>query len=451
MDDDRAARLAESFDRAAALEGDERRSFCERLRRQDAELAAELDSLLAAHEAPGSLDALASRVLPGVLDRLSQALSEQALEGQPARVRYQILERLGGGGMGEVYRARDRELDRLVALKFLPWHLATDPEARARLAREARAASALDHPNVAVVYEIGTTEPAADGRAAGLFIAMAHYAGETLRQKLAGGPLRVEEALGLATQAADGLAAAHEAGIVHRDIKPANLIITERGQLRIVDFGLAKLAGAEVTQEGHTPGTIAYMSPEQTRGGVIDARSDVWSLGVVLYEMLMGVRPFPAEDGAVLLHAIRHDEPAPLREARPDVPEALAEIVERCLRKAPDGRYAHAGELLTDLRALQAGGTPGLLRGARRRRVATAGFATVAAVAVATAMLVSLQHRGARSGSRVPWGSGGWPPTVPHPAWPCSPSPICGPTQPPIFSATRWPTRSSAGSAASRG
>jgi eukaryotic-like serine/threonine-protein kinase len=403
MDDDRAGRLAESFDRAVALEAGERRSFCETLRSQDAELAAELESLLAAHEAPGSLDALAARVLPGVLDRLSQTLGERALERQPPRGRYQVLERLGGGGMGEVYRARDLELDRLVALKFLPWHLAADPEARARLTREARAASALDHPNVAVVYEIGTTEPAAEGPAEGLFIAMAHYAGETLKQKLARGPLPVEEALDYARQAADGLAAAHEAGIVHRDIKPANLMVTERGQLKIVDFGLAKLAGAEVSREGNTPGTIAYMSPEQTRGGVIDARTDVWSLGIVLYEMLAGVRPFPAEDGAVLLQAIRHDEPTPLREARPEVPEALEQIVERCLRKDPDERYAHAGELLSDLRAILAGGAPHPpLRRPRRRRVAAVGIAAIAALALATATLLSLPGRGGEQGAAPP-------------------------------------------------
>jgi eukaryotic-like serine/threonine-protein kinase len=273
-----------------------------------------------------------------------------------------------------------------------------------RLTREARAASALDHPHVAVVYEIGMTEPAADGPAESLFIAMAHYAGETLKQKLARGPLPVEAALDYARQAADGLAAAHDAGIVHRDIKPANLMVTERGQLKIVDFGLAKLAGAEVTQEGNTPGTIAYMSPEQTRGATIDARSDVWSLGVVLYEMLAGVRPFPAEDGAVLLHAIRHDEPAPLREARPEVPEAFARLVERCLRKAPDERYAHAGELLIDLRALPAGGRSSTAprRRYRRPRAALVSIAAVAALAVAAAMLLSPAGRGLDQGAAPP-------------------------------------------------
>jgi eukaryotic-like serine/threonine-protein kinase len=400
MDRDRANRLAAAFDRAVALEGNERRSFCDTVRGRDPELAAELESLLAAHEAPGSLEALANRVLPGVLDRLSQTLGEQALERQPPRGRYQILEPLGGGGMGEVYRARDLELDRLVALKFLPWHLAADSEARARLTREARAASALDHPNVAVVYEIGTTAPAADGPAEGLFIAMAHYAGETLKQKLARGPLPVEEAIDYARQAADGLAAAHEAGMVHRDIKPANLMVTGRGELKIVDFGLAKLAGAEVTHEGSTPGTIAYMSPEQTRGGVIDARSDVWSLGVVLHEMLAGVRPFPAVDGAVLLHAIRHDEPAPLREVRPDVPAALERLVERCLRKNPDDRYAHAGELLTDLRALLAGGAP--VPPPRRRRAALVSTAAVATLALAAATLLLLPGRGGDPGADPP-------------------------------------------------
>jgi eukaryotic-like serine/threonine-protein kinase len=388
-------------------------------------------------------------VLPGVLDRLSQSLGERALERQPTRGRYQILERLGGGGMGEVYRARDLELDRLVALKFLPWHLAADPEARARLTREARAASALDHPNVAVVYEIGTTEARGGWSRRGSLHRHGPLRGRDPQEEARPGPLPVEEVLDYAQQAADGLAAAHEVGIVHRDIKPANLMVTERGQLRIVDFGLAKFAGAEVTREGHTPGTIAYMSPEQTRGGVIDARSDVWSLGVVLYEMLAGVRPFPAEAGAVLLHAIRHDEPAPLREVRPEVLDALARVVERCLRKDPEDRYAHAGELLTELRALLAGGAP--RPPPRRRRAAVVGIAAVTSLALAPQCSCRCQAA-TQTGAPIPLplAKRRLRRSVPRPASPCSPSPTCAPTPPPTSSAMRWPTRSSAGSAASR-
>jgi eukaryotic-like serine/threonine-protein kinase len=402
MERGRAARLAEWFDRAVELDAADRRRFCEAVRREDPELAAELDSLLTAHDTPGGLDGLAERVLPGLMDGLAQALGQPVPEGSIVG-RYRILDRLGEGGMGEVYRARDLTLERTVALKFLPRHLAADPEARARLVREARAASALDHPNVAAVFEIDTTEGAPDGPAGGrLFIAMAHYAGETLKQKLGRGPLPVQATIDFARQAADGLAAAHEAGIVHRDIKPANLLVTERAQLKVLDFGIAKLAGSEATQEGVTVGTIAYMSPEQTRGGPVDARSDVWSLGVVLYEMLAGVRPFPAEDGAVLLHAIRHDEPPHLRDTRPDVPEALEKLIERCLRKNAEERYAHAGELLTDLQALLTGGAP---VPPRRRRVAVASVAAFLTLALAAAMFLSMPSRSGNEGADPPAGS----------------------------------------------
>lgn len=240
--------------------------------------------------------------MPGMIDELSQILAAAAQAPQQTLGRVRDPRASWQRWHGEVYRARDLTLDRLVALKFLPSHLAADPEARERLKREARAASALDHPNISVVFEIGTTGPGPDGPADERpFIAMAYYPGETIKQRIARGPVPVAEALDYATQTAAGLEAAHEAGILHRDIKPANLIVGDRGGLRILDFGVAKLADAEVTGDAPTPGTLAYMSPEQTRGGPIDARTDVWSLGVVLYEMLTGVRPFSAADGARLL------------------------------------------------------------------------------------------------------------------------------------------------------
>ena len=284
VDRGRAERLEELFDRGLPLDPAERRSLLDDVRRGDAELADELASLFTAHEAPGRLEDLAAQLFPDVLDDLSRTLAGN-VENLPSVVgHYQLLEPLGQGGMGEVYRARDLSLDRLVALKFLAPHLAADAEARARLKREARAASALDHPNIAVVHEIGTTAVEPDGSGAGrLFIAMAYYSGETIKKKLTRGSLAVADAIDYAAQTADGLAAAHEAGIVHRDIKPANVIVTSRGVAKIVDFGIARSAGSGLTGDGGLLGTIAYMSPEQTRGEPVDCRTDVWSLGAMVY------------------------------------------------------------------------------------------------------------------------------------------------------------------------
>ncbi len=212
---------------------------------------------------------------------------------------YKILEKLGEGGMGVVYKAEDTKLKRTVALKFLPPELTRDPEAKERFIHEAQAASALDHNNICTIYEVAEID---DGQ---LFIAMACYEGETLKSRIAQGQLRIEEALDFVGQIAQGLVRAHEVGIVHRDIKPANIIVTTRGEVKIVDFGLAKLSGRTLlTKSGTTLGTAAYMSPEQARGEQVDQRTDIWSLGVVLYEMLTGKRPFESEYEQALVYSI---------------------------------------------------------------------------------------------------------------------------------------------------
>jgi serine/threonine protein kinase/tetratricopeptide (TPR) repeat protein len=346
-------RLGDLFERALALPSEERATFVERECEDDA-MQSELASLLASHDtAPDYLERLGAEILPAVLGALPEAD-----EPSPGRKvgRYEVLARIGAGGMGVVYRARDPALDRIVALKLLPPSLAADDNARARLVREARSASALDHPNIAVVHEIGTMEPAAgDPGGERLFIAMAHYDGETLAAKLARGPLPVGDALDYAIQLADGLSAAHEAGIVHRDIKPDNLIVTDRGQLKIVDFGIALADGAGLTRDGAMIGTLAYMSPEQTRGSRLDSRADIWSAGVVLYETLAGVRPFRGDAGEVVVHGIRHDTPPALDTWRPGVPLELVRAMERCLAKSPAERYPTAAALLADLRAVRDG------------------------------------------------------------------------------------------------
>ncbi|MGH7588536.1 MAG: protein kinase domain-containing protein [Gemmatimonadota bacterium] len=290
---------------------------------------------------------------------------------------YEILGRIGAGGMGTVYRARDTRLERDVALKFLPPHLTSSSEARARLLLEARAAAALEHPNVCTVYEMGET---GDGRA---FIAMALCRGETLRERLERGPLLPEEAVTTATQIAHGLAAAHAHGILHRDVKPGNVMLTEDGTVKLLDFGLAKLADVTLTTPEVHPGTVAYMSPEQARGDALDSRTDLWSLGIVLYEMLTGVRPFRGGSDRLILDVILQVDPPPVSTLRPGVPARLGRIVDRLLRKERDERYGSATELLADLDPTQSG-SPGGRRtpGATKRRVALATAGMLAAAAL---------------------------------------------------------------------
>ena len=268
---------------------------------------------------------------------------------------YVVKEHIGGGGMGVVYKAEDSRLERTVALKFLPPELTRDPVAKARFLQEARAASALEHPNICTIHEVDETE---DGQ---LYLAMPAYDGETLKRKVEHGPLPLEEAIDFAIQVGQGLAKAHRQGIVHRDIKPANLIVTGDGIVKILDFGLAKLAGAAgLTRAGFCLGTPSYMSPEQARGEV-DQRTDLWSLGVVLYEMVTGRPPFRADTDQGIIYSLLTEEPEPIRKLRPEVPPELERIVKRMLAKDPDERYPNLDAVIADLRGL-AGTTSTLTR-----------------------------------------------------------------------------------------
>ena len=265
---------------------------------------------------------------------------------------YAIVSQLGAGGMGVVYLATDPRLKRTVAIKLLPPDLTRDETAKQRFLQEAQAASALDHPNICTVHEINETD---DGR---LYLVMAHYEGETLKERIARGPLDLDDALDIATQVGQGLAEAHGAGIVHRDIKPANLLVTKTGVVKILDFGLAKLAGSEgMTQTGTTLGTVAYMSPEQARGQEVDHRTDIWSLGVVLYEMLAGTPPFQGENLLAILNTILDTEPLSLSSARVEAPAVLEGIVTRMLSKSRQARYQAVTDVTASLR--KATGAPG--------------------------------------------------------------------------------------------
>jgi dienelactone hydrolase/tRNA A-37 threonylcarbamoyl transferase component Bud32 len=283
--------------------------------------------------------------VPFSFTKTLESVEGLAAKGSTFAGKYTILEEIGHGGMGIVYKAEDTMLKRPVALKFLPAELARHEEAKGRFIREAQAAAALDHPNICAIHEVGE----ADGQA---YIAMAYIEGMTLRDRLALKPFDTGEAVGLAVQIAEGLDEARQKGIIHRDIKSANIMITEKGQAKIMDFGLAKVAGGPViTTEVKTMGTVAYMSPEQARGEAVDHRTDIWSLGVVLYEMLTGRLPFHGERETSILYSIVHEEPKPIRQINADIPVEVQRIIDRALKKNKSERYASAAEMAKELRA----------------------------------------------------------------------------------------------------
>ena len=339
--DSRWKEISALFDQAVSLGTTERSELMSRV--NDPDLRRQVETLLekdiAASLAPEFVD-----ILKGPLLSFDQASND--LRGLTVS-HYRILEKLGEGGMGTIYKARDERLDRFVALKFLPPYFSTKQELKVRFIQEAKAAAALDHANICTVYEIGE---APGGQ---LFISMPSYEGETLRDKIDRGPLDIDEAIVYARQIAEGLAHAHAAGIIHRDIKPANLFVTNRGQIKILDFGVAKVIDVNLTSAGMLVGTVAYMSPEHVSGKTQDYRTDMWSLGVVLYEMLTGRHPFAGESGDVSLYAVQHEEPGSITNVRPDAPAVLDSVLERLLAKEPEQRYPTFAEFFADLNPVQ--------------------------------------------------------------------------------------------------
>ena len=346
----------EIFTEALQLSGAAQKDFLDRACGKDEALRGEVESLLNSYQHAASF-----MEVPAVESAAESLLNETSQLKPGQRIKhYEIVEQIGEGGMGEVYLARDTILGRRVALKFLPGYLRSDPDRLRRFQHEARAASTLSHPNVCVIHEVGETE---DGHP---FITMEYIEGTTLRERMDTRPIAVTEALEISVQVAEALSAAHEAGIVHRDIKPENIMIRKDGYVKVLDFGLAKLTEHRKPATGMTMstllmqsspgavmGTAAYMSPEQARGVDVDSRTDVWSLGVVIYEMVAGEPPFVGQTPTDVVVAIVDREPVPIAEHLEDAPEELERIVRKALRKDQTQRYQIVKEMAIDLRALQ--------------------------------------------------------------------------------------------------
>jgi len=321
---------------------------------------------------------------------------KDSIKGTTFADRYQLIEELGRGGMGVVYKAEDTKLKRSVALKFLPPELTHIPDVKERFMREAQAAAALDHPNICTVYEFDEAEEKA-------FISMAYVEGQSLRKKTESGPLELDEALRIALQVAQGLQIAHKKGVVHRDIKSANIMVTEDNQAKIMDFGLARMTGGTlITQEGTAMGTIAYMSPEQARGEEVDQRTDIWSLGVVLYEMFGGQLPFRGDHDQAVVYSILNKKPRPITELRSEIPMSIEQVVDKALEKNPDERYQQIDELLDDLKSISAGIVPEeikvrLRKAKLRRRKRTILYVGAAGLVMAMVMIALNLFMGRRA------------------------------------------------------
>ena len=310
---------------------------------------------------------------------------------------YRVIEKIGCGGMGEVYLAEDTELNRKVALKFLPPDLCRDADCRARFKREAQAAAKLSHPNIVTIHEVAEYHERP-------YIVMEYLQGKSLKEIIQAGDMPLAKAVDLAIQIAEGLNAAHQASVVHRDIKPANIVIGDDGRARILDFGLATIRGTEkLTQTGSTLGTLGYMAPEQTRGEPTDQRSDIFSFGVILYEMITGRPPFHGDHEAAILYAIAYDEPEPLGRYKSAVPDDLQHIICKMLAKTPAHRYQTAADLIADLKRFSAEEAPALLAKGRRdwwnRYVVNAAMVILLAIAAYWIATTYVFPPGEKSGS----------------------------------------------------